>query len=101
MQQRRTRSEVGTMKNKKTILLIGALVVIVVVVLVLCLKKTPEPAQETPAGISEVTETLEATETIGTTEMTEVLEETSQPETTEPPEPLDEDILLPKVGIMD
>ena len=86
------------MKNKKTILLIGALVVSVVVVLVLCLKKTPEPAQETPAGSSEEMEIVEATET---TEMTEVPEETSQPETTEPPEPLDEDILLPKAGILD
>ena len=88
------------MKNKKTILLIGALVVIVVVVLVLCLKKTPEPAQETPAGISEEMEIVEAAETTETTEMTEASEETSQPVATEPPEPLNEDILLPKAGIL-
>ena len=69
------------MKNKKLILIISLVVVLAAIVLVLCLKGQVQTQPiEPPAATTETP---------------------SEPVAAEPPEPLDEDILMPKVGILD
>ena len=69
------------MKNRKTLLLIAALIVLAAIVLVICLKGQVQTQPTEPQAAT--TETP------------------SEPVAAEPPEPLDEDILMPKVGILD
>lgn len=77
--------------NKKSLWIIILLVIIAAVIISLCLKKPSEPVFPNQT---------EEEETLDDSEMTPDSDMQTEPETILPPEPIDEDIMMPKVGIL-